>query len=155
TESTPLVHDGILYITHYADKVQALNAATGDLIWEYQHPLSAKVLAESGQFLNAKRNMAIYQDKVFIATTDAHLVALDATTGKVVWDHTTGDWGKGWRYSSGPIIVRGKLIQGMTGCGNAQPGGCFISAHDVNTGAELWRVWTIARPGEPNGATWN
>ena len=156
TETTPIVHDGILYVFNYADKVQALNAATGDLIWQYTRALPAKLVTEGGQFLG-KRNMAIYQDKLFVATSDAHIVALDAMTGKVVWDHAnaSGDWTKGWRYTGGPMIVHGKLIQGMTGCGNAEPGGCFITGHDVNTGEEQWRVWTIAHPGDPNESTWN
>ena len=82
-------------------------------------------------------------------------MALDAKTGKVAWDHATADWSKGWRYTGGPFIVNGKVIQGMTGCGNAEPGGCFITGHDVKTGAELWRVKTIAHPGDPNYDTWN
>ena len=99
--------------------------------------------------------MAIYDDKLIVATSDAHIVALDAKTGKIAWDHTTADWTKGWRYTGGPFIVNGKVIQGMTGCGNAEPGGCFITGHDVKTGAELWRVNTIAHPGDPNYDTWN
>jgi alcohol dehydrogenase (cytochrome c) len=154
TETTPIAHNGVLYIFNYADKVQALNAATGDLIWQYTRSLPAKLVSEGGNQL-AKRSMAIYQDKLFVATSDAHIVALDAATGKVAWDHTTADWTKGWRYTSGPVIAHGKLIQGMTGCGNAEPGGCFVTGHDVSTGEELWRVWTIAHPGDPNDATWN
>ena len=103
----------------------------------------------------AKRNMAIYDDKLIVATSDAHIIALDAKTGKIAWDHTTADWTKGWRYTGGPFIVNGKVIQGMTGCGNAEPGGCFITGHDIKTGAELWRVNTIAHPGDPNFDTWN
>jgi alcohol dehydrogenase (cytochrome c) len=154
TETTPIVHDGVLYIWNYADKVQALNGATGELIWEYKRDLPAKLVAEAGNPL-AKRNMAIYDDKLLIATSDAHVVALDAKSGKVVWDHATADWTKGWRYTGGPFVVNGKLIQGMTGCGNAEPGGCFITGHDIKTGEELWRVNTIAHPGDPNFDTWN
>ena len=154
TETTPIVHDGVLYIWNYADKVQALNGATGELIWEYKRDLPAKLVTEAGNNL-AKRNMAIYDDKLLVATSDAHVVALDAKSGKVVWDHATADWTKGWRYTGGPFVVNGKLIQGMTGCGNAEPGGCFITGHDVKTGEELWRVNTIAHPGDPNYDTWN
>jgi alcohol dehydrogenase (cytochrome c) len=154
TETTPIVHDGVLYIWNYADKVQALNGATGELIWEYKRDLPAKLVTEAGNNL-AKRNMAIYDDKLLIATSDAHVVALDAKSGKVVWDHATADWTKGWRYTGGPFVVNGKLIQGMTGCGNAEPGGCFITGHDIKTGEELWRVNTIAHPGDPNFDTWN
>ncbi len=154
TESTPIVHDGILYIWNYADKVQALNGATGDLIWEYRRDLPQTII-DQGLNNMAKRNMAIYQDKLLIATSDAHLVALEAKTGKVVWDHATADWKQGWRYTAGPFVVDGMVLQGMTGCGNAEPGGCFITAHDINTGEEKWRVWTIAHPGDPNFDTWN
>jgi alcohol dehydrogenase (cytochrome c) len=99
--------------------------------------------------------MAIYDDKLIVATSDAHLVALDVKTGKVAWDHATADWSKGWRYTGGPFIANGTIVQGMTGCGNAQPGGCYVTGHDPKTGAEKWRVHTIAQPNDPNFNTWN
>src|SRR5258708_1388041 len=153
TETTPVVHDGVLYIFNYANQIQALNAATGDLIWEYKRELPEKLIANTPNL--SSRNLAIYENTVIAATSDAHLVALDAKTGKVVWDHATADWTKGWRYTGGPFIVNGKVIQGMTGCGNAEPGGCFITGHDATTGAELWRVQTYANPGDPNFDAWN
>lgn len=153
TESTPIVRDGILYLFTYANKIQALNGATGDLIWEYKHPLPAKILADGGNL--SSRNMAIYGDTVLAAMSDAHLVALDAKTGKVVWDNTTADWTKGWRHSSGPFVANGTIVQGMMGCGNAQPGGCFITGHDPKTGKEIWRFNTIAQGNDPGADTWN
>src|SRR6202162_2170676 len=77
TETTPIVHDGVLFIFNYADKIQALNAATGDLIWEYRRDLPAALLADTPNNLS-KRNMAIYDDKLIVATSDAHIIALDA-----------------------------------------------------------------------------
>lgn len=154
TEITPIVHDGVLFIFNYADKVQALNATNGDLLWEYKRDLPAPLVAEGGNPL-AKRSMAIFADTLIVATSDAHLVALNVNTGKVTWDRAVADWTKGWRYTGGPMVAGGKIIQGMTGCGNAQPGGCFITAHDPQTGAEAWRFYSIARPGEPGGDTWN
>jgi alcohol dehydrogenase (cytochrome c) len=153
-ENTPIVHDGILYIWNYGDRVQALNAATGDMIWEYSRDLPQKLIDAGGPDL-AKRSMAIYQDRLVIATSDAHLVALDAKSGKVAWDHATADWRQGWRYTSGPMIVNGMVLQGMTGCENGEPGGCFITGHDFASGAEKWRTWTIAHPSDPNEASWN
>jgi alcohol dehydrogenase (cytochrome c) len=153
TETTPIVHDGVLYIFNYGNKIQALNAVTGDLIWEYKRELPQALVANTPNL--SSRNMAIYEGTLIAATSDAHLVALDAKTGKVVWDHATADWTKGWRYTGGPFVVNGKIIQGMTGCGNAEPGGCFITGHDAKTGIELWRVNTIAHPGDPNFDSWN
>jgi alcohol dehydrogenase (cytochrome c) len=154
TEIAPLVHDGVLFISNAGDKIQALNAATGDLLWEYRRDLPPKLLTEGGNTL-AKRNMALYGDKLIIAGSDAHLVALEAKTGKVVWDHTVADWNKGFRYSGGPIIAGGKVVAGMSGCNAAQGGGCFITGHNPDTGAELWRLNTIAQSGDPNEKTWN
>src|SRR3984957_17559171 len=88
TETTPIVHDGVLFIFNWADKIQALNAATGDLIWEYKRDLPEKLLADFPNNL-AKRNMAIYEDRLIVATSDAHIIALDAKTVKIAWDHTT------------------------------------------------------------------
>jgi alcohol dehydrogenase (cytochrome c) len=153
TEVTPIAHDGIIYIFNYANKVQALNGATGDLIWEYKRALPAKMLTDGGNLSN--RNMAIYQGNLIVATSDAHLLALDAKTGQVVWDHATADWTKGWRHTSGPFVAGGMIVQGMQGCGNAQPGGCFITGHDPKTGEEKWRVHTIAQGDDPNSNTWN
>src|SRR5712671_1577644 len=115
TETTPIVHDGVLYIFNYANQIQALNAATGDLIWEYKRDLPEKLIANTPNL--SSRNIAIYEGNVIAATSDANLIALDAKTGKLVWERATADWTKGWRYTGGPFIVNGKVIQGMTGCG--------------------------------------
>jgi len=149
TQETPLVHDGIMYIQNSTHLIQALNAATGELIWEYQYDLPDGV-SPSGE-----RSKAIYGDKLILATRDAHIIALDTKTGKLIWDQQVADFKKGWGYSSGPIVANGVVIQGMTNCGNGQPGGCFITGHDVDTGAELWRVHTVARGDTPEGNSWN
>jgi alcohol dehydrogenase (cytochrome c) len=154
TEIAPLVHDGVLFIWNAGDKVQALNAVTGDLLWEYRHDLAPKLLTEGGNTL-ARRNMALYGDKLIIATSNAMLVALEAKTGKVIWKNEVADWNDRWRYTAGPFIAGGKVIAGMSGCGGAQPGGCFITGHDPNTGKELWRLHTVAQSGDPNEKTWN
>jgi alcohol dehydrogenase (cytochrome c) len=100
------------------------------------------------------RSIGLYGDKVFVNTPDAHVVGLNARSGAVVWDHTVADHKIGYEYTSGPIIAEGHVVAGMTGCTRYKNDVCFISAYDPDTGRELWRTSTIARPGEPGGDTW-
>jgi alcohol dehydrogenase (cytochrome c) len=146
-EATPLVHDGIMYLPNPHGVIQALEAATGDLIWE--HRPAARTEGNGVQ-----RNIAIYADRIFGTTYDAHIIALDARTGKVAWDTAVADPKLGYEYTSGPIVVRGKVIAGITGCSHYKEDVCFITGHDAATGKEVWRTSTVARPGEPGGDTW-
>ena len=150
-EPTPLVHDGIIYLANSENIVQALDGRTGELIWEHH-------TRPPGRDVRATRNIAIYEDKVFLATTDAVLVALDARTGRKVWETAIADNTKGYGASSGPIVIGGKIIQGMAGCNRYKEQddeqGCWISAFDSATGRRLWRFNTLARSGEPGGDTW-
>jgi alcohol dehydrogenase (cytochrome c) len=150
-EAGPLVHDGLMYVPQASGRVDAVDAATGTLVWEYvpKFERSPDVGLASRQ-----RSLAIYGTTVITGQPNAHLVALDAATGKVVWDHTVADERLGYRYTSGPIVAAGQIVAGMTGCERYKDDVCFISAHDPKTGRELWRVSTIARPGEPGGDTW-
>jgi alcohol dehydrogenase (cytochrome c) len=150
-EPTPLVHDGILYLPNPHGVIQALDGATGELIWEYRPTSGPRAGGELG---GVQRNIAIFGDRIFGTTGDAHVVALDARTGKVAWDTMVADSKLGYQYTSGPIIVRGKVIAGMTGCSRYKEDTCFITGHDAATGKEVWRTSTIARPGEPGGETW-
>ena len=155
SQAAPLVHDGVMFIPSPRNVVQAVDAVTGDRIWEYRRQFDA-----STDFLDSvgagmrTRSIAIYGDKIFVNTSDAHIVALDAATGEVVWDHIVADYRLGYRYTSGPIVVNGNIVSGMTGCQNYKNDVCFISAHDPDTGEQVWRTSTIARPGEPGGDTW-
>jgi PQQ-dependent dehydrogenase (methanol/ethanol family) len=153
-EPTPLVHNGIIYLVNTDNLVQALDARTGELIWENR----VRPAGQQGGGTGAMRNMAIYLDKVFVATTDAHLTALDARTGKTVWETIIADNAKGFGNSSGPIVIGGKILQGLSGCdrykAHDKEQGCFISAFDPTNGKLLWRFNTIARSGEPGGDTW-
>src|SRR5207247_5643259 len=152
-ESTSLVYDGIMYLPNPRGVIQALDAATGDLIWQYR-PQAPSVEAGSDASRGIQRNVAIYGDKIFGTTGDAHLIAVDARTGKLVWDTKVADSALGYGYTSGPIVVRGKVIAGMSGCTRYKEDVCFISAHDAVTGKEVWRTSTIDRPGEPGVDTW-
>lgn len=144
-ESTPLVHDGVLFIQSYGDKVQALDAAKGNLLWQYSRRLPKGVAP------SYKKAMAIFGHRLFVATSDAHIVALDVRTGAVAWDAPVGDSTE-YRMTGGPLVAKGKVI---VGTGGRAPGGNFIVALDAETGKEAWRFATIARPGELGGESWN
>jgi alcohol dehydrogenase (cytochrome c) len=147
-EPTPLVHDGVIYLTNTMNVVQALDARTGDLIWEnHVGPNAAIGIA-------AMRNMAIYQDKVFVATTDARLVALDARSGKTIWDTAIADRTKGYANTAGPIVIKGVVVNGLVGCDRFGNDGCWISGYDAATGKQLWKFNTVARSGQPGSETW-
>jgi alcohol dehydrogenase (cytochrome c) len=144
-EATPLVRDGVLFVHSYGDKVQALNAVTGDLLWQYNRRLPPGVAT------SWKRNIALYGDRVYVATSDAHMVALEAKTGNVVWDQRVADLQEGHRITGGPLVAKGKVMIGTNG---GAPGGAFIAGLDADTGKEAWRFYTIARPPDPNDS-WN
>ena len=147
-QPAPIVRDGILYVNNMGNIVQALNAATGDLIWEYH-------AGSVGAPANAMRGLAIYADKLLFSTTDARLLALNARNGQLVWETVVGDRSEGpFQNSSGPLVIRGKVLTGLSGCDRFREEKCFISAYDVNSGEELWRFATVARDLEPGGETW-
>ena len=147
---TPLVHEGILYLTHPGNIVQALDAATGELIWEYayEYPPASRTL------FGPLRNIAIHGDRLFLATYDAALVAIDAKNGRQLWRTVKADYRKGYTHTSGPILGGGVLLSGINGCERYEPEGCFVTGHDPATGRELWRTSTIALPGQPGNESW-
>jgi PQQ-dependent dehydrogenase (methanol/ethanol family) len=148
-EQEPIVYNGIMYLPSNHGLVQALDGRSGDLIWEYRRDLP------EGMGDETTRNLAIYQDKIFLTTEDAYLVALNARTGELVWEVQTGDLSQRIRYTSGPIAGDGKVFAGLT-CGADTSSPCFLSAHDAETGTELWRRESIAGPTDPaeHNATW-
>ena len=145
---SPIVHDGVMYLASIGPVVQALDAATGDLVWE--HEVEVATTGYSGM----SRNLAIYGDRLFMATPDARLIALDARTGERVWDTVIADHTEGFRNTSGPVVVDGTLVQGLSGCDRYTLESCFISGYDAATGERLWRFNTVARSDEPGGNTW-
>ncbi|MCP4299161.1 MAG: PQQ-binding-like beta-propeller repeat protein [Gammaproteobacteria bacterium] len=149
-QGTPLIHDGIMYLTHPQNVVQALDAASGDVIWEYSNSYEAGSQTLGGP----TRSIAIYEDTLFMATYDAAIVAIDARTGEERWKTVKADWNKGFTHTSGPIVADGVVISGINGCERYKPEGCFITAHDPDTGAELWRTSTIALPGDKHDDSW-
>jgi alcohol dehydrogenase (cytochrome c) len=146
-QPAPVVHNGVMYLMNPGNIVQALDARKGDLIWENRIGTTA-----TG---SALRGMAIYEDKIYVTTSEAHIYALDARTGKNVWDTIIGDRKQSsYSTSSGPIIIKGKVVQGLGGCAKYQEEKCFISAYDAETGKEVWRFYTIAKEGELGGDSW-
>jgi len=145
---TPLVHDGVMFVSNNStNKVQALDAKTGDLIWE--NTLGPRL---SGQ-QNATRTMALYGDKLFYPATDANLYALDARTGKIDWKIKFSSYGND--KVGGMMVADGKLIAGLGRCDErALADRCFIAAYDVNDGHQIWKFSTVAYSGELGGDSW-
>ncbi|MDX1567953.1 MAG: PQQ-binding-like beta-propeller repeat protein, partial [Longimicrobiales bacterium] len=148
-EATPLVHDGVMFLVEGCDIVEALDARDGTRLWEYRR----QPVDHPAVHACANRNAALYGDRVYLGTHDAHLLALDARTGEVVWDREMADWTLGYHYSGGPQVIKGQVVAGMSGCYHITTG-CWISAHDPETGEEIWRRYTIPRAGEAGEESW-
>jgi len=149
-EGVPLVRDGTMFVQAYGDIVQALDAKSGDLIWQYTHAL------EQGASPFHKRGLALHGNRLFLGTSDVHVVALDVATGEPVWDTRVGDFRRREGLNGGPLVARGKVMVGTTGTGVAAKfGGPQIVGLDETTGAIEWRLGTIAKPGDPGGESWN
>ena len=149
-QPTPLVYRGVMYLANPGNIIQALEADTGTLIWEYDRGLEGDL----ARGFNQLRNLAIWGDRIFVATKDAAMLALDARSGRPLWETQIADPAKRYRNTSGPIVVDGLVVNGINGCIRYYEDSCFITAHDAETGEERWRTYTIARPGEPGGDTW-
>ena len=141
----PLVREGVLYVFGYGDNVLAFDAASGRSLWRYQRRVP------QGTILNSRKTIALYGDKLYTATSDNHMVALDARTGRPVWDVPITDR-KNMRIPGGPLAADGVIMQGMA---STAPGGGLIAAFDAETGQHLWTFDTVAKPGQLGGDTWN
>jgi alcohol dehydrogenase (cytochrome c) len=148
-ETTPLVVDGIMYLTEAPNTVVALDAATGRVFWRYQHNPSADSRPCCGR---VNRGLAILGETLFMATIDAKLIAIDAVTGRPLWIKAVADAGAGYAMTLAPLVVKNKVIVGVAGGEYGIRG--FIAAHDAETGEEVWRFYTIPGPGEPGFETW-
>jgi len=146
----PLIHDGVIFAYSFGDIVEAIDATSGDLLWRYQYRLK-----NAAYTYHAKKGLALAGQRVILTTSDMHMIALDAKTGSVIWDHAIdiGDE-TSFLMKNAPLIVKNKAIVGLAGYGGVERGS-FILAVDLETGKEAWRFNTVARPGEPGGDTWN
>jgi alcohol dehydrogenase (cytochrome c) len=149
-ENTPLVVDGVMYTIQSPNDVIALDAATGKTIWTYLHkPAPGTVNPCCG---NLTRGVAILGDKLFLATLDAQMIAINAKTGKQLWMTQVADYKQQYSMTVAPLVVKDKVISGVAGGEHGIRG--FISAYDVNTGKEVWKFNTVPGPGEAGYETW-
>ena len=155
-QGTPLVYDGVMYMPNPRDFIQAIDAATGDVQWEYRRSVPDGIEERTiAGLVDINRNLAIYGNLIIDTSIDEYVFALDATSGRMVWetqilDHTTHPANQ----TTGPIIANGKVISGRSCMPEGGPDACVIAAHDAVTGEELWRRRTIPAPGEPGDETW-
>ena len=154
-QGTPLVYDGVMYMPNPRDVIQAIDAATGDLQWEYRRQLPDDLGEYVLSLSENNRNIAIYGNLIIDTSGDDYVFALDATTGQLVWETQILDYTVNpAMQTSGPIIANGKVISGRSCMPQGGPDACVITAHDAATGQELWRRRTIPAPGEPGDETW-
>jgi alcohol dehydrogenase (cytochrome c) len=152
---TPLAYNGVLYMPNPNDVIQAIDAATGDLIWEHRREIPDDAAESLGYLSSNNRNIAIWRDLIIDTSVDDHLFALDAVTGTQVWETQVLDYRTHPAIQgAGPIIGNGKVFSGRSCRPIGGPDACVITAHDAATGAELWRRRTIPAPGEPGDETW-
>lgn len=149
-ESTPLVVDGMMFITGPLNNAAALDARTGRPLWRYTRRLPPDVASHCTVMTN--RGFGILGDRLFMATLDTRLVALDAKSGNVIWDVEVDDYRKGFSITHAPLAIDGKIIVGVTAGECALTG--FVDAYDAATGKRLWRTYSVAQPGDLNRKTW-
>jgi alcohol dehydrogenase (cytochrome c) len=148
-ETTPLVVDGVMYLTEAPDTAVALDAKTGRIFWRYQYNPSVDARPCCGR---VNRGLAMLGQTLFMATIDAKLIAIDALTGQPLWQKTVADPAAGYAMTLAPLAIKDKIIIGVAGGEYGVRG--FIAAHDAATGEEVWRFYTIPAPGEPGHETW-
>jgi len=150
-DSQAVAVNGTLYVTTSFNRVMAVNGATGDIIWKYERELPGDVFPKLCCDV-VNRGVAVYKNKVYLATLDAHVVALDNQTGDVVWDKKIGDYTYAETFTIMPLAVNGKIVFGTAGAEYGVRG--WLAAIDADTGAPAWKTYTIPGPGEPGNDTW-
>jgi len=148
-QTTPLVIDGVLYVTGFNNHAWAIDARSGRQIWHYRRELPEDMHLCCG---TVNRGFGVLGDRLFMTTADAHLLALDMRTGGVAYDVTLADYKLGYSATVAPLVVRDKVIVGIAGAEFGIRG--FIDAYDAQTGRRAWRFYTVAGPDDPGGRTW-
>ena len=154
-EITPLAYNGILFVPQANDVIEAIDAKTGDFIWQYRRDIPEDLYAVVGGNARNNRNLAIYEDRIINTSDDNYIFALDALTGNLEWETEILDYQvNSATHSSGPIIADGLAISGRSCRPWGGPNACVIVAHNASTGQEAWRRRLIPAPGEPGDETW-
>ena len=154
-EGTPLAYGGVLYMPQASDVIEAIDAATGDLIWQHRRDLPDDVYDFVGGNARNNRNIAVYDRFIINTSDDNYAFALDAETGEIAWETRIFDYRETPAgHSSGPIIADGRVVSGRSCRPRGGPETCVVVAHDALTGEELWRRRTVPAPGEPGDETW-
>lgn len=149
-ETSPLVIDGIMYVTEPPSDVTALDLKTGRPIWSYRRTLPDRMKVCCGQ---VNRGVAALDDLLYLATIDAHLVALDIKSGRVRWDVEVADYKIAYSLTLAPLALKDKVIVGIAGAEYGIRG--FLDAYDAKTGKRAWRFYTVPAPGEPGNSSWS
>ena len=148
-ETTPLVVDGVMFVTEAPSNVVALDAATGREYWRYEHELPEDLNICCGR---NNRGVAILGDTLYMSTLDAHLVAIDARTGNLLWNREVADHTAGYSKTAAPLVVKDQVVTGIAGGEFGIRG--FLDSYDAETGAQQWRTWTIPGPDNPDNRSW-
>lgn len=148
-EVTPVVKDGVMYITASND-AYALNAEDGQLLWHYSRPITDGLIDDASGHIS--RGVALWGSRLYMETDNAHLLCLDARSGHLIWDVAYADWNKNYGATSAPLLVKGKVLVGTSGGDDGVRG--FIAAFDAETGELAWRRWTLPGPGETGSSSW-
>ncbi len=147
-ESPPIVNNGFMFVSTPENQVLAVDARTGDLLWRYRKEIPEELF----QLHPTNRGVGLYGDKVYLATTDACVVALHADSGEPAWEKCIADWQDGYYMTLSPLVAKGKIVVGVSGGEYGIRG--FITALDAQTGEEVWKTYTVPGPGEPGHETW-
>jgi alcohol dehydrogenase (cytochrome c) len=148
-EATPIVLDGIMYLTRPPSDVIALDADTGRALWTFEYRLSHRVYVCCGE---VNRGLAILGDRLYVTTLDAKLIALDARSGRMLWKKDIADPALNYTATAAPLAIKDKIIVGIAGAEGGIRG--FLDAYDAKTGERVWRFWTVPKTGEPGSDTW-
>ena len=148
-QATPLVVDGIMYLTEPVNNVVALDAKRGSVFWKYEYTPSSEARPCCGA---VNRGLAILDETLFLATLDGNLIAIDAVAGKPLWQTTVADPSAGYALTLAPLVIKDKVIVGVAGGEYGIRG--YIDAYDAATGEQAWRFYTIPGPGDPGHETW-